>query len=293
MAEAGGGILVPLSDYASFRLDGRYRYDDNNGDLRNASSFGDWIVTAGIYIPIGAKYKPAPTVTRTFELSADALFGFNKDQLSPTGVTTINTDGLALAAPGAAFAYGTEDAIRDCESRIRSEYGISDLRDATAVQLSDSEKHFTVEGKAKVDGEKHHWTCEVKNRHVTRAEYDGPKPEGMSTAAKLAVGAAAAVAAGVAISEANKHGGESHSSSGAPGPPGSRTWWARGRAAASQSLRAAATPTSKAKKGAAAPTRTGARAPIASPCAPLTGITSPSSTRPCSTANSATSPFVQ
>jgi hypothetical protein len=79
---------------------------------------------------------------------------------------------------------------------------VSDLRDATAVQLSDSEKHFKVEGKAKVDGDKHHWSCEVKNRHVTRAEYDGPKPEGMSTAAKLAVGAAAAVAAGVAISEA-------------------------------------------------------------------------------------------
>jgi hypothetical protein len=127
---------------------------------------------------------------------------------------------LALATPGAAFAYGTDDAIRDCENRIRSEYGISDLRDATAVQLSDSEKHFTVEGKAKVDGKKHHWTCEVKNRHVTRAEYDGPKPEEMSTAAKLAVGAAAAVAAGVAISEANKHGGESHSSSGGSGAAG-------------------------------------------------------------------------
>ncbi|CRI66270.1 exported hypothetical protein [Thiocapsa sp. KS1] len=127
---------------------------------------------------------------------------------------------LALAVPGAAFAYGTQDAIRDCESRIRSEYGISDLRDATAVQLSDSEKHFKVEGKAKVDGKKHHWSCEVKNRHVIQAEYDGPKPEGMSTAAKLAVGAAAAVAAGVAISEANKHGGESHSSSGGSGSAG-------------------------------------------------------------------------
>lgn len=127
---------------------------------------------------------------------------------------------LALAAPGAAFAYGTEDAIRDCESRIRSEYSISDLRDATAVQLSDSEKHFKVEGKAKVDGKKHHWTCEVKNRHVTQAEYDGPKPEGMSTAAKLAVGAAAAVAAGVAIGEASKPGNEGHSSSGAAGAAG-------------------------------------------------------------------------
>jgi OOP family OmpA-OmpF porin len=89
MAEAGGGVLIPMGDNMSFRLDGRYRYDDNSGDLRNASSFGDWIVTAGVYIPIGAKYTPP--VTRTFELSADALFGFNKDQLSPTGVSTINT----------------------------------------------------------------------------------------------------------------------------------------------------------------------------------------------------------
>jgi hypothetical protein len=127
---------------------------------------------------------------------------------------------VVLAAPGAAFAYGTSDAIRDCESRIRGEYGISDLRDASAVQLNDSEKHFKVEGKAKVDGEKYHWTCEVKNRHVTAAEYDGPRPEGMSNAAKLAVGAAAAIAAGIAVSESNKHGGEGHSGSGGSGAAG-------------------------------------------------------------------------
>lgn len=90
MAEAGAGILVPMGDNLSFRLDGRYRYDDNSGGYRSASDFGDWLVTAGIYIPIGAKYKPAAPVTRTFELSADALFGFNKDTLSPTGVTTIS-----------------------------------------------------------------------------------------------------------------------------------------------------------------------------------------------------------
>jgi OmpA-OmpF porin, OOP family len=89
MAEAGAGILVPMGENFSFRLDGRYRYDDNSGNIRNASDFGDWMVTAGIYIPIGAKYKPT-TVTRTFELSADALFGFNKDTLSPTGVNTIS-----------------------------------------------------------------------------------------------------------------------------------------------------------------------------------------------------------
>ena len=78
---------------------------------------------------------------------------------------------------------------------------------------TDSEHHYKVQGFAKVDGDRHPWTCEVKNRHVTMAEYNGPKPKGMGTAEKLAIGAAA-VAAGVAINEASKHGGEGHSSSG-------------------------------------------------------------------------------
>jgi len=126
---------------------------------------------------------------------------------------------LALAAP-AALAYREKDAIRDCESHIRSEYHVSDLRDASAEKVLDSEHHYKVHGQAKVDGDKHPWTCEVKNRHVTLAEYSGPKPEGMSTAQKLAIGAAAAAIAGVAISEASKHGGESHSGSGGSGASG-------------------------------------------------------------------------
>jgi hypothetical protein len=126
---------------------------------------------------------------------------------------------LALVAPGAAFAYKEKDAINDCESRLRSEYHLTDLRDAQAEKLGDSEHHYKVHGMAKVDGDKHPWTCEVKNRHVTSAEYSGPKPKGMSTAEKLAVGAAA-VAAGIAISEASKHGGEGHSSSGGSGAAG-------------------------------------------------------------------------
>ena len=123
---------------------------------------------------------------------------------------------LTLALPGVAQAYGEQDAIRDCENRIRSEYKLTDLRDATAKRLNDTELHFKVQGLTKVDGDKHPWTCEIKNRHVTSAEYSGPKPEGMSTAEKVAIGVAA-VAAAVAISEASKEGGESHSGSGASG----------------------------------------------------------------------------
>lgn len=52
---------------------------------------------------------------------------------------------------------------------------------------------------------------------MTTAEYSGPKPKGMGTAEKLAIGAAAAVAAGVAISEASKHKAESTTSHGGSG----------------------------------------------------------------------------
>ncbi len=111
---------------------------------------------------------------------------------------------LALAVPGMAMAYGNKDAIRDCESHISSEYDISDLRDAHAERVMDTEHHYKVQGIAKVDGKKHSWTCEVKNRHVTAAEYTGPKPKGMGTAEKLAVGAAAAIAVGLIASEVSK-----------------------------------------------------------------------------------------
>ncbi len=87
MAEAGAGVMVPVSEYVSLRVDGRYRYDDNAAEIRDQSDFGDWIVTAGIAIPIGTRVKP---VTRKYELSADALFGFNQDTLSPTGANNVN-----------------------------------------------------------------------------------------------------------------------------------------------------------------------------------------------------------
>ena len=36
-----------------------------------------------------------------------------------------------------AYAYGTKDAIRDCESRLRSEYSLSDFRDQAAEKIKE------------------------------------------------------------------------------------------------------------------------------------------------------------
>ena len=111
---------------------------------------------------------------------------------------------LAMAASSGAYAYGKDDAVRDCESHLRSEYGISDFRHESAEKLPGENHPFKVTGKVKVDGEKYPFECQIKDRHVTSVKYDGPEPEGMSTAGKLAVGAAAAIAAGLVASELSK-----------------------------------------------------------------------------------------
>ncbi|MBK1723410.1 hypothetical protein [Thiocystis violacea] len=82
---------------------------------------------------------------------------------------------LTIAAPGVALAYDTKDAIRDCEDRLRSEYGLIDLRESRGVQLP-GDKTYRVEGKTKIDGEKYPWTCDVQRRRVVNLEYRGRRP---------------------------------------------------------------------------------------------------------------------
>jgi OOP family OmpA-OmpF porin len=86
MADAGAGFLVPISDRVLLRADGRYRYETNQGGFNNADNFGDWIVSAGIQIPLGPLARP---VTRTYSLSADTLFDFDEATLRPEGRTSI------------------------------------------------------------------------------------------------------------------------------------------------------------------------------------------------------------
>ena len=79
---------------------------------------------------------------------------------------------LAMGVSSEAHAYGTKDAIRDCESHLRSEYSLSDFRDQSAEQNKDSEHHYIVKGNTKIDGKKHPLGCEIKNRHVTSVTYN-------------------------------------------------------------------------------------------------------------------------
>lgn len=127
-----------------------------------------------------------------------------------------STLAASIGFSGTALAYGKKDAIRDCESRLRSEYSLSDFREQSAEKVMDMDHHYKVKGLTKVDGKKHPFHCEIKERHVTSVNYSGPEPEGMGTAEKLAIGAAAAIAAGLIASEMSKddddtgHSGSKH-----------------------------------------------------------------------------------
>ena len=114
---------------------------------------------------------------------------------------------LALAVPSAAMAYDEDDAIKDCEKRLGDEYGLTDFRHMDADKLEGEGHKYKVTGKTKVDGDKYPISCDIKDRHVTSVTYDGPEKEGMSDAKKLAVGAAAVVAA-AAIASRMKEGEE-------------------------------------------------------------------------------------
>jgi len=93
MANAGLGFLYPITDYALFRFDARYRYDNNNANFYDAGGFNDWYLAAGVQIPLGSKpVAPvaAAPVTRTIELSADALFAFDRYTLSQQGMNELD-----------------------------------------------------------------------------------------------------------------------------------------------------------------------------------------------------------
>mgnify|MGYP003572439031 FL=1 len=111
---------------------------------------------------------------------------------------------LALAVPSAAFAYGEKDAIKDCEKRLKDEYGLRDFRHQTGEKLPGEGHKYKVKGETKIDDKKHPFECDIADRHVTSIRYSGPEPEGMSTAGKVAVGAAAAAATAAAVTAVTK-----------------------------------------------------------------------------------------
>lgn len=67
----------------------------------------------------------------------------------------------------------------------------------------------------KMDGKKYPFECAIADCHVTSITYNGPEPEGLGTSEKLAIGAAAAIPAGVIASKLSES-DESSESRGMP-----------------------------------------------------------------------------
>lgn len=129
MAQAGLGVSWAFSRWGRLVVDGRYRFDDNRERVNRGASdnFGDWLVTIGLQIPLGpvpelrspprtammpppaapatppaVVVPPAPVtvapspavataapITRTIEIDADGMFGFDRADLSATGRSRI------------------------------------------------------------------------------------------------------------------------------------------------------------------------------------------------------------
>ena len=114
MWNAGVGVLWPFSSWGRVVGDVRYRWDDNRGGYGNGGSFGDWLFSLGLQIPLGQPprvaeapraapppapvpvpvpapapvVKPAPPpppkpVVRNFDLSADGMFAFDQGDAHP------------------------------------------------------------------------------------------------------------------------------------------------------------------------------------------------------------------
>jgi OOP family OmpA-OmpF porin len=122
MWNAGLGAAWPFSSWGRIVGDVRYRWDDNRGGFGTGGSFGDWLFSLGVQIPLGAPprvaeapkppppaaapvpvpapvVKPAPPppppppkpVVRNFELSADGMFEFDKATLTSVGRSRVDT----------------------------------------------------------------------------------------------------------------------------------------------------------------------------------------------------------
>lgn len=140
-----------------------------------------------------------------------------------TRLCTAAAVAVGLTLPGIALAYDEDDAIRDCNNRMRSEYKLTDFRSESAKQLPGAGHRYEVSGKTKVDGDKYDYRCDIENRHVTAIHYDGPEPEGMDTAEKVAIGAAAAVATAIAVNAMSKDKDEAAEAAPAAAEPAVRT----------------------------------------------------------------------
>jgi OOP family OmpA-OmpF porin len=128
MGSVGLGLVWPVTNWARVVVDARYRVDANQGNLGlQKGNFGDWLVTAGVQIPLGAVPEvaapvralapapmpapmPAPVVvappvvpvpmpapapapapvTRNFDISADGMFAFDRAELSDIGRSRIS-----------------------------------------------------------------------------------------------------------------------------------------------------------------------------------------------------------
>jgi OOP family OmpA-OmpF porin len=204
MWNAGLGFVWPFSDWGRLVVDGRYRWDDNHSNLGRGGNFGDWIVSAGLQIPLGAAPRvaepmraappapapvaqpaPAPVVvppppppapkpvTRTFDLSADALFDFGSATLTNVGRARVDeivrvVRETGFTATSIALLGHTDPIGSEAYNQVLSERRANAVRDYLVSQ-GISPSIITATGKGKSQLRITEADCKAKGQAKTRA----------------------------------------------------------------------------------------------------------------------------
>lgn len=171
MFNAGVGVVWAFADWGRLVGDARYRWDDNNGRIATNGNFSDWIFTVGLQIPLGQAPRvmaeapraapvvvpppaprPAPppvvvpppppkpqAVTRTFDISADGMFEFDRFQLTDVGRARINevvqvARGTGFTATSIAITGHTDPLGPEAHNQVLSERRATTVRDYLVAQ---------------------------------------------------------------------------------------------------------------------------------------------------------------
>ena len=203
MVNAGLGVAYPIQRWGRLFIDGRYRWDDNRRDLVSSGNFSDWIVSFGIQIPLGtapavaqpvraeppppapappppvakpeAKPPPPPKkpVTKTFTLSADAMFDFDSARLTPVGqnrldnmITEARQAGIASVSSMTIVGH-TDPLGPDAYNQKLSEQRAAAVRDYL-VSKGMSSSVIQTEGRGKTQPKVTEADCKAKGEAKSR-----------------------------------------------------------------------------------------------------------------------------
>jgi OOP family OmpA-OmpF porin len=204
MANVGAGALWDLSDNWSLRGDVRYRWSDNSDKFATGNNFDDVVFAVGLQYTFGPKpvppapraapapapapyVAPAPApapkpvvapppapITRTFELSAEGMFAFDRAELTPVGRSRVDNMIAAMRQAGITEVQnvrivGHTDPLGSAEYNLRLSQQRADTVKSYLVTQGIPANVITTSGAGETQLRVTEADCRAKGQARTRA----------------------------------------------------------------------------------------------------------------------------